>query len=297
MKSRNLLLLIASIKATVALYAGDDCNFEYKETIVENKELRFDPKFNHQEIVVNNIHGSIEVEGYKGETVLLEVERSIKARSEPRLAIAKEEVWLDMQEQGDAIIIYVEGPFRDRGGNINHRGCRYYGYKNRFDIRLRVPQKSQVYLKNINGGPIRAENLNGKFDVKNINGPIEMSSISGSGRVHALNGSVTVSFSGKPEGDCFLNSHNGNVRAVFPSDLNADLYFKTRNGKVYSDFEVNSIPWGERKSEIELNVEDEDGLRVYKSDRSQGVRVGKGGSKYRFETFNGNIFIKKSDTK
>ncbi|EDY85251.1 hypothetical protein VDG1235_4886 [Verrucomicrobiia bacterium DG1235] len=278
------------------LCSGHDCSFEHDETISFTKEFTFDPNLKHREIVVDNISGSIDVEGYDGEIVKLEVKRLILARSESRLAVAQKEVWLDTREDGDAVIISVEGPFRGDSGKVNYRGCRYYGYTNQFDMRILVPKDTEIYLSTVNDGDLSIQGTSGKFDLKNVNGSISAKNVTGSGNASTINGPVSISFLNNPEDNCHFHSINGHIDIAFRPSLNADLFFKTMNGEVYSDFEVSGIPPSSAFANKKKDNHAIDGVRTYRGQDSNGVRAGKGGPRISFETLNGNMIIKKVDT-
>ncbi|MCG8603903.1 hypothetical protein MJD09_02760, partial [bacterium] len=235
--------------------------------------------------VVDNINGSIEVSGYTGRDVKLLCYRTIVARSKEKLARARREIQLEISEQDNSIVIYVDAPYRERDGSINYRGWRYYGYKVEHDFEIKVPEDTDFFLKTINNGEIRVHNVKGDFDLDNVNGGIEVEGAAGSGRAYALNGMLRVQFDENPRSDCYFGSLNGKIEVAFQQDLSADLRFKTFNGEVYTDFPVTYLtprkPTRDRKN----------GKFVYKSDRSFGARIGRGGREIEFDGFNGNIYV------
>jgi hypothetical protein len=67
------------------------------------------------------------------------------------------------------------------------------------------------------------------------------------------------------------------------------MQFKSMNGTFYTDFpEVEALPATITKTEDKRN-----NGTVYKLNKNVQVRVGKGGKLFKFETLNGNIYIKK----
>ena len=60
---------------------------------------------------------------------------------------------------------------------------------------------------------------------------------------------------------------------------------KTFNGDIYSAFEVKYLPTTPAKPKIK------NGRFSYRSNRFQGIRIGKGGPEIRMNTFNGDILI------
>ena len=169
--------------------------------------------------------------------------------------------------------------------SINFRGWRHYGYKVGFDFELRVPRRTALLLKTVNGKEITVLGTTGKFEVDNINGGVDLTELSGSGRAYALNGKVHVRFASNPQADSYFGSLNGNVEVAFRPQLSAELRLKTFSGKVYSDFPVSHLPPTKPLKKTQ------DGKFIYKSGDSAGFRIGEGGPELSFDAFNGNILI------
>jgi hypothetical protein len=260
-------------------------NTEKKEEI--RRTLKFSGSAGSKQVEVDNLNGSITVTGYDGQEVQLVANKTIHARSQEKIQEAEEKVRLEITEQNNEIKLYVDGPFRCQDGSVNYRGDRYYGYSVYFDFELKVPRETGVYLKTINDGDIKVENIAGDYEIENINGGIAMIEVSGSGRAYALNDDVKILFAKNPAGDSYFGSLNGEVEVSFRPELSADMRFKTFNGEVFTDFPVtylaNATPSRERRK----------GKFVYKQDRSFKVRVGNGGPELEFDAFNGDIRVVK----
>ncbi|MFB0565728.1 MAG: DUF4097 domain-containing protein [Candidatus Aminicenantaceae bacterium] len=282
-KRNNLTLLgICLLVISLSLYG---LHVEEKEDI--QKTLKFQDPSKPKEVKIDNIFGSIDVMGYNGQEVKLLVHKTIKGRSKEIIQKAREEVKLDITEEGNTIDIYVDGPFRCDCKSKKSRNWRNPGYEVNFDFKLKVPHKTSLYLRTVNKGAIRVENVEGDFEVRNVNGEIEMREIGGSGKAHTVNGKVTVIFSKNPESECSFRTVNGTLKTSFLKNLSADLRLKTFNGDVYSDFSVTHLP---ASPPIHKRFK---GKYIYKSSRFFGVRVGKGGAEIKLDTFNGDIFISK----
>lgn len=286
MKKLFLITLAMSIVGIAALEARSlpfEKKFEEKEEI--RKTLHFKDPSAKKELFVDNVFGSIAVEGYSGQDVQLVAHRTIKASSEEKVKKAKEEVKLDISEEGNTVDIYVDGPFRCREGRRRWSSRSDPGYEVHYDFDLKVPHKTSLFLCTVTSGDIRVKNVEGEFEIKNVNGKIEMTEVAGSGDAHTVNGEVKVLFRQNPESDCSFHTINGDLEITFCPNLSAELFLKTFNGKAYTDFEVTTLPAekavGERR----------DGKFVYKSSRFFGVRVGKGGPEIKFDTMNGDILI------
>ena len=254
-------------------------------SVVENETIqRVFPAA--KSVDVDNFDGSITVMGSETQEIKVEVHKTIRARSAEKAQEAKREVRLDMAPHDDGLRVYVDGPFRCKcgDGSINWRGSR--GYEVSFDFTIQVPRDTNLRLRTVNRGDIRAENFAGTFDAENINGGLELLEVSGSGHAYALNRPVKVLFSRNPAGASDFGSLNGDVDISFRTGLAADLWMKTFNGHAYTDFDVSALPGraGVR--------EKHDGKFVYKSNEFFGVRVGNGGPELKFDAFNGDIRIR-----
>ncbi len=281
---RILLTVIILFLFTSANYAAD---FSVVQKDEINKTFKFSKTAVEKYLEIENINGSIQVIGYKGEEVKMTVHQMIEARSEKKAEEAKEKEKLEISEGDDTIKIYVDAPYRRSDGSINYKGPKYYGYKVTFDFELKVPYQTNLYLRTINDGDIDVENVKGNFDVKNINGGIEMNEITGSGKAYALNEDLKVEFNENPKEDCYFGSLNGDVKVTFLDGLAADFLLKTFNGEAYTDFPVIHVPF------VKETKEKKKGKYVYKTNRKTKVRVGNGGPEFEFDAFNGDIRILK----
>ncbi len=242
-------------------------------------------------IDVDNIDGSITVVGSDAREIKVEIHKTIRARSPEKAQEAKREVRLDMAEQDDELRLFVDGPFRCKcqDGSINYRGPRFYGYEVSFDFTLRVPRETSLRLRTVNRGNIRAQDVDGAFDVDNVNGGVDLVEVSGSGHAYALNRPLHVSFKRNPTSASDFGSLNGDVDVAFRPGLSADVWLKTFNGNAYTDFDVTALP---NRPAVR---EQRDGKYVYKGNQFYGVRVGQGGPELKFDAFNGEIRIRNRD--
>ncbi len=82
---------------------------------------------------------------------------------------------------------------------------------------------------------------------------------------------------------------NGAIRVSYPANLSADLQFKSFQGEFYTDFPNTEI----LPAQVTKNQERRGEATVYKLNKNTAIRIGSGGKTFRFETFNGNIYVKK----
>lgn len=144
---------LAFFAASAALAASSpaaltDWKLQEKEEI--RKTLRFQDASKPGEVVVDNIWGSIAVEGSDIREVELVARKTIRARNQDRLDRAKSEVKLEISENASAVDIYVDGPFRcnEHGGKGIHFD-RDPGYEVQYDFELKVPRTASLVLKTV----------------------------------------------------------------------------------------------------------------------------------------------------
>jgi hypothetical protein len=278
-------ILILAVIMTLVTYLGAEKYPVVKHEDIQ-KTLSFSQPSGAKEVRVDNIFGTIKVEGYSGRDVQLKVHKTVKARNQERYEKALEEVTLDITEDNNVIDLYVNGPFRceDKRSVYWKKDPRY---RVQYDFELMVPYESGIQLKTVTEGDITVSDVKGDFEVHNVNGKILMQEMSGSGTAHTVNGEVKVTFTQNPNSDCSFKTMNGDLDIYFKDNLSADFRLKTFNGDILSDFPVTYLPFEPGKGEHK------DGKFVFKSSRFFGVRTGKGGPNVKLDAFNGDILINK----
>ena len=213
----SMIILLMSLIS----YSADSYDVEEKEKI--QRTLKFTNPSRPGELIVDNVFGSIEVNGYDGQDVQLLVHKTIKARSQDRIQKAKDEVQLEITEDGNTIDLYVDGPFRCQNKRGQWAKWRNPGYQVQYEFEIKVPRKTDVFLKTVTDGNILVQNVEGEFEVKNVNGRIEMTEVVGSGEAHTVNGKVKILFSQNPKSDCSFRTVNGTIEISFRENLSADF--------------------------------------------------------------------------
>ncbi len=283
MKKIFPVLFIVLLVGTFLLH-GDSYRVQRKGKV--DRTLRFQEPSKLKDLQVDNIFGSIVVTGYDGKEVKLIAHKTLKARNEDRAQKAEKEVKLDITEEGNVIDIYVDGPFRHQH---NKRGnWSDPGYEVHYDFDIKVPRKTNIYLKTATAGIIQVSNIEGEFQVRHADGKIVMSDIIGAGIAQTAAGDVKVHFAKNPDSDCSFKTVAGDIDVVFLKNLSADFLLKTRYGEAYSDFPVSLLPVQSSATEERKN-----GKYVYRSNASVGIRIGSGGPEIKMDTLTGDILINK----
>ena len=88
-----------------------------------------------------------------------------------------------------------------------------------------------------------------------------------------------------------FSSLNGDVDVTLPADTKARVKLKTDNGEIYSDFEVKMDAASQRPV-VEDGRSNRGKYRV-RIDRALYGTINGGGPEFQFQTFNGNVYIRK----
>lgn len=244
-------------------------------------------------VLVDTVYGAIDVVGYSGSELQVEVTKTVQADTAERVEAAKRDVKLEVKQEGGDVRLYVDGPSRCNCGDGYSYNARHQSdYRVVYDFKLKVPQGVRMELRTVSKGMVTVANTVGDFVVSDVNAGIEMTNVSGSGKVSTVNGPVKVTFARNPPGACSFHTVNGDLDISFQPGLSADLRMKTLNGGLYTDYEVSALP-----AEAIQPSERRNGKFVYRADRSTGVRIGHGGQALDFQTLNGSVYVRNRDKK
>ncbi len=262
------------------------------------KEFSFEKVGAHNALVVANINGGIKVTSYDGNKIIVEVTRSIKAKTEERLEKGKTLIKLGVMDQADTIILYTEGICSHFGKRKSKKEDKGWGYQwngrdadckelceYSFDYVIKVPKAINLEISTINQGDIAIENVNGGILANNVNGAIRLSNITREATVNTINGNVDITYSKNPEMPCRFYTLNGDINAWFQKGLSANMTFESFNGELFTNVpRLESLPAAVEKKETSEGTK-------FKINGNR-FKVGDGGVVLDFETFNGNVYVK-----
>ncbi|GAB3771937.1 hypothetical protein GCM10028818_11430 [Spirosoma horti] len=262
---------------------------EFKEHI--SKEFTV-PKAAGSVLAIYNVNGFVKVEGYSGDKVVLEIDKSITAKSSQGLELGKKEFQLKFEQQGDSIIAYIAEPFDSRPRRNWHRDNdrnRDDDYDFTLNFTVKVPNKINLVASTINRGNVLVKDVEGTLRARNVNGAISLTNVKGTTDAHTINGNLDVDYVANPPENSSYYTLNGDINVSYPANLSADLQFKTFQGKFFTDFpDTEVLPVQAIKTTQQTGTG-----TVYKLNKNTAIRIGKGGKTFKFETFNGSIYIKK----
>ena len=268
---------------------------EFKEHV--SKEFTVS-KATTSALAIYNINGFINVEGYSGDKVVLEIDKSITAKNNQDLETGKKEFQLLFDQQGDSIVAYIAEPFdsrprRNRKGNnrtTDHwNNDRDVDYDFTLNFTVKVPNRMNLIVSTVNRGNVIVKHVDGTLRARNVNGAITLTNVRGTTDAHTINGNLDVDYVANPPENSSYYTLNGDIHASYPANFAGDLQFKTFQGKFFTDFPNTEI----LPVQAIKTTQKTGDATVYKLNKNTAIRIGNGGKTFRFETFNGSIYIKK----
>jgi hypothetical protein len=244
-------------------------------------------------LALYNVFGSVKVEGYSGNQVIIEIDQTIMGDKPEDVELAKKEFKLGFDQKADSIIAYTAAPYDSRP---HDRGSRYHDdnerrhYIVKLEYTVKVPNNMNIRVATVNNGDMYVKDVYGALKVGNVNGPITIVNAKGATDARTVNGPVIVNYLAIPQDASSYSTINGKMEVTYPANFEANLQFKSMNGQFFTDFpDTEVLPTKITKTESKNN-----NGTIYKMNKNTAIRVGKGGKLFKFETLNGNIYIKKS---
>lgn len=266
-------------------------------------------------IKVTAMRGSITVRGYEGKEVIAEARIREKALVEGQGLLetmgrsAEREVRLSEQYAAMADLM---GRSQEDKKERSHEGMKLItaaltgltvveennivtvsteSMRNAIDLTVQVPYASSLSLRSSMGGTIAVENVSGEIEVNGGMGPVTLRNVSGSAVVHTMNGDIEAIFSKlAPDKPLSFSTMNGDIDVTLPADLKADLKMKSQMGNIFSDFDVSLK---QTPQKIENAGGGAKGEYRISFDKSIYGTVNGGGQEITFNTFHGDIFLRK----
>ncbi len=243
-------------------------------------------------LLIYNVNGSIKVQGYAGDKILMEIDETISAPDLKTLDIAKKEFKLGFDEKPDSIIAFVAAPYDSRPHHdwyYNDNDRKELDYRAQVNYSIKVPYDLSLHISTVNDGIITVNDVSGALHVNNVNDGIVITNAKGTTYAHTVNGDVRINYVSNPTEQSSYNTVNGDIKVSYQPSLSADMQFKTMNGDFYTDFsEVQILPVTATKDQ---NTEGSG--TIYKISKGKTIRFGKGGTTFKFGTLNGSVYIKK----
>jgi len=249
------------------------------------------------------MRGSIMIKGYEGKDVIVEAkvrEKSLSGKAEE----AEEEEEAEREERAEraeqkksaekaAGMKRISGAATtglevEEENNVVNVQTGFWKYA--VDLTIQVPYATNLKLGSNNEGDITVENVSGEIEVNNLNGSIRLKNVSGTAIADTLNGEVNVVLTKvTPDKPMSFSTMNGDIDVTVPADIKANVKMKSERGDVYSDFDIVLKPGPQKVEEGKK----EGGKFRISFEKSIFGTINGGGPEFQFNTFNGDIYIRK----
>jgi hypothetical protein len=178
--------------------------------------------------------------------------------------------------------------------NDNVVEIRTESWKAATDLVIQVPVATSLEIRSSMDGAIIVEGVSGEIDINNINGPVTLRNVSGNMLVHTVNGDIeaVLTRDARVAADKPLSfsSMTGDIDVTLPADVKASVKMKTDQGEIYTDFDIDLTRQPTRSEAAEKT--DQGKFRI-SFDKSLMGLVNGGGREISFNTFSGDIYIRK----
>ena len=237
-------------------------------------ETKFFAISSHGKVVVENVNGSIKVEGWDKDRVSLEVTKTVRAddsedanRSFDRMRVEiesgpdflKVRTHYNSDDDWDGFFSWLFHGFNSRGGSVSYV--------------LKVPASVKTAVHSTNGD-IEIDSVAGDVKAGSTNGRLILDGVSGLVDGSTTNGSIMAALTNAADfKGLTLRTTNGSIRVSCPADMSADVAAHTTNGSIQTDFPV-TIQGGFMSKSLE-------------------GKINNGGPEIRLHTTNGSIHINK----
>ncbi len=222
-------------------------------------------------VILDNRNGSVLVEGWDRDEVLIEARIEVKGGNERKLRETLEEVEVMVDAESDKITIDTRYP---ETGFTSILDVLFGNHVNvNVTYTLMVPYQTNLKIKTTNGR-VKVVDVSGQLMLRTTNGKVEAENVGGVLMARTTNGSVTTRIEKlDADGEYELITTNGSIRVYLPSHAAFDVRARTTNGSIETDFP--------------LTIEGK-----YAGKNVRG-RVNGGGPLFFLETTNGSIRINK----
>jgi len=287
------ILITIIISFSFAACAGNHYKYTDKEKIQTN--YQFKQQLSDNTLHIYNINGSIEIIGYDGDEIVVDIDKTLSARTEEKLSLAKKEVWFKVVNEGNGIHMFMKTPYsklKTEDGELHfeeRNSSQKYHYK--LNYKVKVPKNTNLHILAVNDGHISIDNIQTNLIyAKNINGEITLDKVTGEMEIMTVNGDVALTYLNKNIKNGHFKSVNGSFDINFVEQPDIEVTYKTLNGHLYTSFEPTKVSsFVQKKSHSKKQ-----GIK-YKVKSHKVVKIGLGEYKFYFKTINGDInLIEKS---
>jgi hypothetical protein len=303
---RNSIIRIIGLAVLLAAAAIAGAQQTAPERIVVPLSNPGQPAF----VKADVLFGAVKVTGYEGKDVIVEAKPRAKSLGEkedegdvPKAAAkiarafsrSSQREKEKNKEEADKAAGMKQIPLNNSGLTVEEENNRVKiqveSWRAGYDFDIKVPVNTSIKISGANLDVIQIENVSGEIEVESANGEIKLINVSGTVVAQTTNGDVTAILNRiAPNKPMSFVTFNGDVDVTLPADTKATVRIKSNMGDVYSDFDV---ALKQTPAEMEKNPKKEGGKFRISIDRSIFGTINGGGAEFKFQNYNGNIYLRK----
>lgn len=278
------------------------------ELQTERRAVKFSDPSKPGLLEVDLLRGGITVKGYIGKEVIIEAKISPMKRIK-RIKRHEEEFeeFAEFEEEELRLEERRRKPKRKTEGMKKIHSTLLAGFEiieennivtvdldsvlHYVDLTIQVPFNTSLKIDSGMEGDIKVEQVSGEVEVDSTNGAITLNNISGPVVAHTVNNDIVATFAElKPGNVLSFSSFSGDIDITLLPNVKASLKMQTNRGEIYSDFDIKLE---QRTEKSEEDKRDRGGrYRLRLESFLYGI-VNGGGVEIQFETFSGDIYIRK----
>ncbi len=260
-------------------------NKVHREVIT--KKISFSNSTSKNLLSIDNVTGAIQVQGYNGTTIQVEIEKVITADTDEELKRGIEETNVKTIEIDNEKYLYLDSPYSNFDttntfsykNNCDDASC--FSYKFQLHYTIKVPFNTNLKLSTINGGDIKVKNVTGnQLSVKHISGAIYLEDVSGTTDAYTISGGITATYVKNPTASSSYVTTSGSINVNYNEDLNAKVTYEIKDGELRTDFDAISLYKKVHKTSMET--------------LKSPVKIGSGNVDLFFKTTSGDVILNKN---
>lgn len=233
---------------------------------------------------IHNIWGDVRVLPGEESEITLAIREHRSAPGQELFDRSLDVYGVDIQADGEAVVVEVGRSRQSWRGRDPCRGCR-------LDVQfeVRVPPRTRVYVSTVNDGRLEVSDVRGPISADNVNGPVTIHNAHACRTVSSVNGDVSLGFVTAPDEDCRIKTVNGDIRLAVPAGSGLDLAVDLGNGRMTSELPVDPLAIPARVEHRETGTGHQ-----YRIEQAAGIRLAGGGPVFSVSSLNGDLRITES---
>jgi DUF4097 and DUF4098 domain-containing protein YvlB len=252
---------------------------------------------------VSLMRGNISISAYEGNEIVIVTSAGDEEESDFEHEVEVEHLEIEHEpEEGDDDVAGAPRPSREGLRQIRNSAIGLTAEENAntvtvetdwggtaVDLEISVPRRTSVQVEMHSGDDLAITGVVGDHELMNARGDIAATDIGGSAVINTSNGDIVASFTEVTSGMAMsFTSFNGDIDVALPAALSATLVISAGRGDVFSDFDFTLEP---QAPVVESGAGD--GRHRVRLESAMRAVVGGGGPEVRFQTFNGDIVVRR----